>query len=295
MKAINLTILLMLGAAVLALPGGAGEMPRASVEYVRVGYSASLFGEVDLQDAKLAMDSWTGELAKLTDMKPQTLVFTTLAEVKTLIKNREVDLVAIDCLDYLNMRGQGDLEPALVGMVQDQVGSEFVLLVNRSQGISRLHQLRGKAITIQGCRGTETIPRLWLDTLLKQQGLANSNAFFGSIKTVKKSSQAVLPVFFSQADAAVTTRQAFETLVELNPQMGKSLEVIAQSPRYLQTLLTIRKSLPGDFKAKIIDAALRLGNHPRGSQILNLFRAGKIIPFNPTFLKNLEELAGKSS
>ena len=107
---------------------------------------------------------------------------------------------------------------------------------------------------------------------------------------MKKSSQAVLPVFFHQADAASISREAYDTLVELNPQIGKSLEIMAHSPRYLQTLLAVRKTLPAALKEKIIDAGLKLSSYPRGSQILNLFRSGGVTRFNAANLKSLQEL-----
>jgi ABC-type phosphate/phosphonate transport system substrate-binding protein len=290
-----LALLLLLAALVVPLLGrAAGDSPKPALEYVRVGYTASLLGGVDLQDAKLAMETWSGELGRLLNLKPHTLIFTNLAELATLLKNQEVDLVVLDSLDYLRLKGQGNLEPVLTGVVNGQVGYEFVLVANRSAGVRQLSQLRGKAINIQGGRGSDAIPRLWLDVLLRERGLAGCGAFFGKVKEVKKSSQAVLPVFFHQADAAVTTRDAYDTLVELNPQVGKSLEIIASSPRYIQALLAVRKTLPEDLKEKIIEASLKLSSYPRGSQILNLFRTGGVTRFNPAYLKNVQELMAKS-
>ena len=177
-----------------------------------------------------------------------------------------------------------------MGVTNGQVGYEYVLTVDRGNGITQLPQLRGKSVNIQGTRGTDSIPRLWLDALLRQHGLANATAFFGRIKAVKKSSQAVLPVFFHQADTTVITREAYDTLVELNPQIGKSLEITAHSPRYLQTLLAVRKTLPPALKEKIIDAGLKLASYPRGSQILNLFRSEGVTRFKAADLKSLQEL-----
>ena len=118
----NLVILLFLAVLVLPLLGrAAGVVPQPPLEYVRVGYTASLFGEVDLQDAKLATKTWSDELGKLMNLKPLTLFFANLAELTTLIKNQEVDLVVVDSLDYLRLKGQGDLEPVLTGIENGQV------------------------------------------------------------------------------------------------------------------------------------------------------------------------------
>jgi ABC-type phosphate/phosphonate transport system substrate-binding protein len=92
----------------------------------------------------------------------------------------------------------------------------------------------------------------------------------------------------------VTNREAFDTLVELNPQIGRTLAIIACSPRYIQSLLTVRKNLPDAVKEKIIDAGLKLSSYPRGSQILNLFRSGGVTRFKEAYLKNIQELTSKS-
>ncbi len=294
MKPGNLVILLLLGAVLLDLPGWAGDMTQHAVGNVRVGFAVTLFGEVDLQDAKVAMETWSDELGKLMNLQPHALIFANLAEVKTLIKNRALDLVVLDALDYLHLQGQEYLEPVLTGMVNGQLGYDFILVAHRNIGISQLSQLRGKTLNLQGIRGTDAIPRLWLDALLREQGLTNSAAFFSKIKTVKKSSQAVLPVFFNKVDAAVITREAYNTLVELNPQIGQSLAIIASSPRYLQSLLTVRKDLPDDVKEQIIAASLKLSSYPRGCQILNLFRTGGVTRFKPSYLKSLQELTTKA-
>ena len=58
----------------------------------------------------------------------------------------------------------------------------------------------------------------------------------GEVREVEKTSPAILAVLFGQADVALVRRQAFETMVELNPQLETDLEVVANSPDYLPTV-----------------------------------------------------------
>ena len=275
-------------------PGWSGERTQSSTEYVRVGYAAALFSEVDAKDAQLAIEVWTNELSKMLQLKPKACIITDYASVAPLIRKQELDLIALPALDYLAMRNRLDVEPVLVGVTNGRVGEEYVLLVNRKYNLSQANHLQGKIITVQTSHGTDTIPLLWLDTLLTKQGLPKSAAFFKQIKPVSKPSQAVLPVFFNKADACLVTRDAFNTMAELNPQIGESLMVIAGSPRYLRGLLAIRNSLNKAMKQKIIEGALNLSTYPRGGQILKLFLLHEVVPFQQTYLKNLEELALKS-
>ena len=50
------------------------------------------------------------------------------------------------------------------------------------------------------------------------------------MKLVDHASQAVLPVFFRQADACLMPRWSYDTMVELNPQVKDQAIILALSP-----------------------------------------------------------------
>jgi ABC-type phosphate/phosphonate transport system substrate-binding protein len=293
MKPLGLSLFFVLGMLVFGSPGWTGENPQSDPEYVRVAYSSGVFRDVDTRDAQLAIELWTSELSKMVNLKPKAMIFTSLKAIESQIKNREIDLIAVPTLEYLRSKSRSEMEPVLVGMAKDQVGDEFVLLTPGQVG-GQLRHLQGKTINIQGSRGAESIPGLWLDALLRRQGLPPSASFFREVREVNKPSQAVLPVLFKKADAAIVTQEAYETLVEMNPQEGKDLTINATSPRYLQTMLVIRKSVSVPLQRRIIEAAINLSTHARGDQILKLFMTSKIVLFKQAYLKGVEELVGKS-
>lgn len=66
------------------------------------------------------------------------------------------------------------------------------------------------------CLGPE-----WLDGLLAAEGRGPMGSFFGPAAWETKFSQSVLPVFFGNAEACLTSRRGFETMGEMNPQVGK--------------------------------------------------------------------------
>ena len=55
-----------------------------------------------------------------------------------------------------------------------------------------------------------------------------------------KPSQAILPVFFKQAEAALVTRATFDTAVELNPQLGAALRTLSRSPQLIPAVAAVR-------------------------------------------------------
>jgi ABC-type phosphate/phosphonate transport system substrate-binding protein len=91
--------------------------------------------------------------------------------------------------------------------------------------------------------------------------------------------QTVLPVFFESADACLVTRQASETMCELNPQLRRRLLVLAVSPKLFAAFfgVQVQKDAPDAVKSKIRQALLGYYDTPGGRQILTLFQSNRLI------------------
>jgi hypothetical protein len=171
------------------------------------------------------------------------------------------------------------------------VYDEYAILVRKSKLPTEMEQLRGSSLYVEAERQANPIPLMWLDTLLMVRGLGRHTEFFGLIRKVEKSAQAVLSVFFGKADACIVTRGRFETLVELNPQLGEELAVRWVSPEYLPTVTCFAEAADPNKRQLIIDGAFDMPNHARGRQILALFGMAELKPWNPTYLQSIVDLA----
>ena len=126
---------------------------------------------------------------------------------------------------------------------------EYVLLVHRDGPIKEIGDLQGRSLVwIDNPRAC--LAPIWLDTLLAQQGLGPADQFFGKMTPTKKTSQAVLPVFFRQADVCLTMRSGFQTAAELNPQVGRQLRVLATSPELVNQIFCYRPDYPASLSRK---------------------------------------------
>lgn len=130
--------------------------------------------------------------------------------------------------DYFKYRDTVHLEPILNPTKVDAGIEYLLLLVLKGQSLSTIRQ-KGERFLILEAGANGVLSKIWLDTLLHNSGYAQIDQFFTKIKQVGKSSRAVLPVFFKQADACVVTRQALKMIQELNPQIGKQVTLIDQS------------------------------------------------------------------
>jgi phosphonate transport system substrate-binding protein len=185
------------------------------------GYTPILFYSVDPRDATEIMESWSRitehKLGK--NWKISTIAFKTFSGAERALKNKDVDIFVMIPEEYLNLQVSSLVAPILSAEYSDKFYNELLLLVRKDSGITGIEQLRGKKILIDnGQQGT--IPIKWLDSLLAKQTSSKGQEFFGLISEFTKGNKVILPEFFHQVDACIASRTQFETMEELNPQIG---------------------------------------------------------------------------
>lgn len=262
------------------------ESGQYTPQFLRVGYSTKFLNDVSLADAQVAIDLWTKEMAKSSNMKlqPKAFIFDSLQSMVKALKNREIDMITLTATDFIKIKDKVALDPALVASKRGAAdGDELALIVRRDQGIKDISQLKGKRLMVHAYMLDSA--HLWLHNLMSSKRLAHGERFFGSVQEVKKASQAVLPVFFKQADAVLVTKNAFETMTELNPQIARELVIINSSEKLMYGMICLNKHLSPSVRSDIMNSALNMHRSIAGKQILTLFQIDTISPFRPALLE----------
>lgn len=278
---------------VMAYGPNAASEPQAELKVIRVGYSKKLFKGVSLKDIQVAVELWAKQLtAQLgRPVAPKVLFFDSQAELVQASAAGEVDVANMDVLEYLDVRDRGILEPRLVSVIGDQVFEEYILLVRRDRGLDGLDALRGRhLVSVTAGPRASSIPIIWLETVLLRKNLGLKETFFGRIQEVGKVSQAILAVFFGQADVCLVAKQMLKTMTELNPQVGEELSVVATSSPLLTGLVCFPHNGDPETQRFVLEGALQLHDHPRGRQILTLFGVNRMKLFRPTYLDSITAL-----
>ena len=289
---IGVRIVILIGAWLVfgfaSISHGRGDADGA--RQITFGYSARLLFDVVPRDAQAALELWSRELHRLAGhtIRPRPIIYEDLRTMIDAVSRKEIDLVALSALDYLRLADRALVEPALVGNKGNGAYEEHVLLVRGDSRISRFEDVRGKRLVVPaGTMGEMAL--LWLDTLLFRRGLPDTAGYVAEVKTAGKTQQALLSVFFGQADAAVVPRSGFATSIELNPQLGRQLTIIAASPTLLPGLMCFRKEFDAEQRRIVTEASLDLKNNAAGRQILMLFKIREVVRFSS---EDIEQLVG---
>lgn len=197
-------------------------------------------------------------------------------------------MLAVRADEYRTLAAAFPFAPLYAAEVQGGIRETYCLLVRSDSGFERVEDLRGHRIIVHR-NPRASLSSFWLDDLLLEKGLGTA-AEFMRVSDNTKLSAVILPVFFRQSDACLVTRNGFDTMSELNPQIGKGLRALATSPEVIPALLCFRGDYEPPFKAKILNALDELHQSPAGKQVLTIFRSERLRPIQPSDLQGAMDI-----
>jgi ABC-type phosphate/phosphonate transport system substrate-binding protein len=258
--------------SVLGAYGARGQTTEAMVEPFRIGFSISLFTDVNINDAKAVVRVLGGLIAKEEHLAvdPDPIIYKNINSLQKSLQDNQVDAVGMTTIEYARLRRQVDFDPIFITDHARRHTVQYLLLVNRHGRVHTLADLRGKRLRYEKSPQACLAP-LWLDELLARHGYADATHFLGKPPRVEKLSKTVLSVFFGQTDACVVAKSGFNTMVELNPQLAKKLVILAQSPEVVPVVFAIRAAYHPIDRDKLIAGLEDLDKTPDGQQVLTIF------------------------
>ena len=195
-------------------------------------------------------------------------------------------MVICNTVEYLQNKERLPIKPVLVDPNQDS----FILLVRNKDKINSLAELRSKKLNVYV--GTNAnLANIWLEVVLKESKLGDTETFFSDIKNGTTPSQVILSVFFGQSDVCMVKKSAFVTMSELNPQVGKSLMAIQTSVPFIDGIACFTNNfLTKNISSKVLKAAYEVEKYPSGQQIFSLLRMRQVSPFKEEYLESTKNL-----
>jgi phosphonate transport system substrate-binding protein len=281
----------MLGAAQAARGAGADSGQPT----FRVATSAALLTGVNENDARAAMRSWADVLSTMVGIHVdyEQYAFASPSRLLELMRKGEVDAVGCTTPDYIPFAAFVDPNLVLVGI--NATGHEYLLLVNGKSGIHTVAELRGRPLAVYRHPAT-CLAMDWVEVLLSSLNLGPGERFFAGVTPNPKLSRTVLPVFFGQSDVCLVTRSGFETMYELNPQLGPGLRAVASSERYITSLMGFHRDCDPAKKFKFQSALENLTKSATGKQLLAMFQSSGFSARDTSVIRSavdLVEAAGR--
>jgi len=249
---------------------------RASDDEFRFAISRGLLVDVNPQDVRAAVKVWSKVLADergISMSKSEMLLADGDIDI-SLRKDKSMALL-MTSIDYARLSEHHSFDPIFTDGSGGMRAQRYVLLVHRDGEIRQLSDLKGKNLLIDGSMQS-IMATPWLEVTLADAGLLSVKRLVRSISVNLHPDRVVLPVFFRQADACVVPRVTFDTMVSLNPQLGKQLRVLAESDELVAAVIALRSDYQPKFRPGLIRALESLHSSSVGRQILRIFRSERL-------------------
>jgi|GEM_PF-4116206 hypothetical protein len=169
------------------------------------------------------------------------------------IKLGETDLFPIQGYEFILKHLEGDIKPLLLATRSEQPYTQFMLLSYKPL-IQNLEQLKDKTVLVHR-DGCGYLVDYWLDdTITKGTGELRKN--FAHYQTVTTPREAILPVFFGEADACVVSVAAYQSVVSHNPiQIPDKLLQLGISEKLPSQIVACKFNLTPEIRRQVLEEA----------------------------------------
>ena len=250
---------------------------KTNAQEFRFAFSKSMLREFNENDAKASMRVWVENLSRERHVAvdPEVKILDGIAALTKALQLERADAFVLPTDEFWALHLPKMFDQCIFAVTGGTVTEEYVLLVHQAGGIATLGDLRYRSLALLD-HSRMCLAGPWLDSLLLQEKLAPAMRHFGRITAVSKLTKATLPVFFRQMDACVVTRKGFDTMAELNPQLGKQLRVLAFSPALVPTAFYFRSACAPEIKNRMIAEVARIHDSIAGRQVLTVFQTERL-------------------
>ncbi len=205
----------------------------------------------------------------------QARLFDDITELKQAFDKNELDFIMAPPVLLAKHIDRDKLADGFVGTSANGGIGGTVLLVRKDQHISTLEQLANKKLLLSS---NDDLAALYLDTLTLKTFKQHYQNVFSEIKTKDKQTAVVLGLFFKEGEAAMTYKQNYELMAEMNPQLTASLDVLASFPAKSINYGYFHRNFPAPLRRKVTQKISQLNTQPRWQHLLNKLHMSRLIP-----------------
>jgi ABC-type phosphate/phosphonate transport system substrate-binding protein len=286
-RAIALTVVL----ACLQAVAGARQGPDTR-PVLRYGLTSGVIENANPTDVRAASLVWVQGLSDLIGFyrAAEARLFPTAAEAVNAVNSGVTDVLALSTLEYFSVEKSLKASPALAFESAGEITVEYVLLARQVPG--SLKEFAGKTVAVHAANRPWAMSEVWVDVLMADAGVADWRRTF-SVRYFEKRGHSAMAVFFKQADLAIEVRSAFETSVELNPQLGRDLKVVARSPKLLPGVICLADRMEPGQRRTYIEKMSSMHELTKYRQAFNAMRLTRLVEWAPALLSPTRALVAR--
>jgi ABC-type amino acid transport substrate-binding protein len=201
-------------------------------------------------------------------------------------KEGRLDVLVIDSLSFLELEDIVPPDRRILIQIGPSLKQRFLILAAHKNKDITFSSLRGGRVSIGGGR---KVAKRFLDVTLLQQGLPVSEDYFSEIDKSKTINTAIIDLYFGKVDVVVVPRFGYELALELNPELGPTIKILATSDSMVSEVVGVRHDFPQERLEKIWPYFMNIPAK-RIELIFDMFHISGFYPANDESLREVREL-----
>ncbi|MCC7374952.1 MAG: PhnD/SsuA/transferrin family substrate-binding protein [Verrucomicrobiales bacterium] len=264
-----------------------GQAAEDLTSILRIGFSSSMFAALNENDARAAVKLWGQTVAREYDVPadPQPLVLRNRAELRAALEGRAVDAFGMTVVEYDEIRQTAAADPVFAAVLGGRLTERYLLVANSDGPVKGPADLVGRRLIVHQGPPRLCLVGIWLESLLRDRIPAQASEIVRSAVSESRIARAVLPVFFGKADACVVSRNGFDSICEMNPQVAQRLRVVAESEDLIPIVFGIRREFRPPYWERLVRGLRELNSTPAGQQVLMIFQSERVVEVDAAALE----------
>ena len=282
---------IMLGALLTGILLPSSGTPQSSDRLLRMAIWMPAFTSHNPNDARAAVHVWVEKWGKKSGFfkQAEAVAFDDFSTLYKYMENNNADVMMLPVEEYLMIANKYRLDADFTVGRGGEPGDIYVLMVHRDGGVKTLEDLKDRHIIITSEHNHRNAV-VWLNSLLADKGLPPAETFCRLSEAQAKPAKQILPVYFGQADACVVSLFEFQTMAELNPQVGHNLHALATSPRLISIVFSFNMNM-AEARRSILEQSLALVHEDEDfKQVLTLHKVDRLMRIPPALLEATKKM-----
>lgn len=254
---------------------------------VKVGGSLESLNDRSITDAEIAFQLLFNEILAEIDISFTIKIF---EDEEILIKKFErgdVKALFLNTLGFLAI--EDTVHPTARYVVQygPQLKQRYLVLARSSDKSLDLSSFHRRKLSVST---GHLVGQRFLDVVLMEQGLPESDNFFGHVDTTNDSNTAIVDLFFHNTDLALVPESSFLLAQELNPQIKKTITVLEQSEPMIYQVVGLSRDFPAEMINKFEPFLLTETPSDQLKKVMRTFRITGLKRVDETTLQEVKAI-----
>lgn len=267
LKPIKLTVLFVL--SVFSAQPCAQDL--FSEKSFRLGYYTKSFQDHSFEDLEVAIKMLSEEIGKQEGILTTITIFDDLSNMRDAFARGEINSALTTSADLVeNFDNALFAENGFKFIKSREAFDTLVVATRKNAGADEIGTLQGKRLTLLEFNSNADI---YMNIIALRNFNKTAKAGFNILSRVKKSNRAILDLFFGKTDVICVYKSYYKLAIELNPQLAEKIQIIDEVRDLPQAIGLFNINTPMDFRELVISEILKIGDFPRGKQLLEIIKA----------------------